>query len=371
MKPSEKLAFRMQNQVPRYPPGPDPAATPVWPHASTSALHARSVPQTLWRSAIDQLPRATEQDTGALETVASMMMLRLGTFTRWNPIAVQLALPASFARTSHAVMSRMVQADMFDETLYVLDQLHDCLCATTPPIDYARRRWVFRDLHEPGRGWRQACKAAGIVATERRQQFLGQLLYELLTGSDARFRIYHALPAGEVRVAYKQFSQVLPAELHDFLLLQAEKQLLRHRINEPISWQPTFDYDDGWRAPPPNLERQLAGWESPSRRDTLRQTSREHTFQQLLDAITDGNADSALVDIIAVANLGLLVRGPQLALAVEDLYAVTGNRWTLGSVGAELKNRLQHTLGSEINLSVWESHDFESQLHAALNRRVG
>lgn len=320
------------------------------------------MPQTLWRSVIDQLPRATEQDTGALETVVSMMMLRLGTFTRWNPTAVQLALPASFARTSHAVMRRMVQADMFDETLYVLDQLHDCLCATTPPIDYARRRWVFRDLHEPGRGWRQACKAAGIVATERRQQFLGQLLYELLTGSGARLRIYHALPAGEVRVAYKQFSQMLPAELHDFLLLQAEKQLLRHRINEPISWQPTFDYDDGWRGPPPNLQRQLPGWTSPSRRDTLRQSSRERTFQHVLDAVTTGDADEVLIDVIAMVSIGKLMRGPRLELAFEDLYEVDGHRWVFGDVGVEVAKLLQHTLGDAIDVAHWESHDFLSAI---------
>ncbi|ACY23835.1 hypothetical protein Gbro_4714 [Gordonia bronchialis DSM 43247] len=354
LTPSDQLTFRLHNRIPRR-PLPSTIALPTWPHIALTGLTARHIPQRLWPNVIAALPQSTHKDTGAFPTVAAMMLARIGTYTRWGPIALQMALPSTFARTPQSVMARLIDNDMFAETALVLDALRECLDDSPPPIDYARRRWIFRKLIDPGRGWRQACRDADLVATDRRRMFLGHALFELLTGSDARFRTHQSLPAGEIRVAYKHFLALEAGALHEFLRHKAESLLLRHRIDEPIQWAPTFDYDDGWRSPTPDLERSLPGWTSPSRTDTLRQSSRDHTTQQVLDAFTTGgHLDHILTDIIAHQRTGTLVHGPSLDVAIAGLYQVTHQQWTLGAVGSELQGHLVHTFGSTIDLDLWE-----------------
>lgn len=276
MTPSDKLAFRTQNAIPHYPQTPTAAAPVRWP-AAASAVTARNIPQKLWTTVTDELPRASGKETGALEIVGAMMTVRIGSHQRWKLIAIELGLPSDFSRTANAVISKLAVAGVFDETAYVLDNLREVLDRDPPPIDYARRRWTFRELQDPGRGWRRACRSAGIVATERRRHFLGHALFELLTGGDARYRpTEHVLPAGELRVAYKHFITHESPRVNVFLRRQAEALLLRHRIDEPIDWFPRFELPAGWKSPDAHLERTLPGWNSPSRSNSLRKSSRDH-----------------------------------------------------------------------------------------------
>lgn len=355
MTPSDKLTFRVMNQVPRR-PRPTSADDARWPPTFGAGLSARTTPQVLWPNVIQLLPRVTSKGTGAFDVVAAMMLIRLGTFARWNPIALQLGLPASFARTPQSVMARLVESDMLDETIFVLDGLKECLDHSPPPIDYSRRRWVFRDLVEPGRGWRAACNNAGVVATERRRSFLGHALYELLTGSDARFRAQYALTAGEQRTAYKQFKTLEAAGVEEFLRTQAEKHLLRHRIDEPVQWAPEFDFDDGWRSPPPTLTRRLTGWTSHSRQGSLRTASRDHTLKLLIDSLaTSDRLDNVLTDLVSYSRTANVIVGPTTDLAVADLYTVQNSAWVFGPTGEELLLHLQHAYGAGIDLGLWET----------------
>lgn len=352
--PAQHLSFRTANRIPRFPIDPHTRGIP-WPHTRRELVSAREVPQVLWPAATYLLPRATHKDTGALEVTAAMMMLRMGSFQRWNPIALHLALPATFARTAHSVLAKLAKNEMLTETVYVLDGLVDAIANQHPPIDYARRRWIFRELTHPGRGWRRACNDADIIATERRRRFMGHALFELLTGSDARLRSHMPIPAGEERTAYKSFMKTERSHLDTALRIEAERLLLRHRIDEPIDWSPDFDPGTGrWHTDPGDVHRLLAGWNTASRRDSMRQSSRDHTGKILQTVIDSELFPRVMNDIHKFHDSGKLY-GPLAFIAVKDMYVVDDGGWTFGASGQTLLENLRHTFTGTFDLEHWDN----------------
>lgn len=287
-----RLSYRTENAVPRRPAGSSRAAGaeewPFLPRRLTS-LPARLVPQAVWRSVADKLPSHVSQDTTAFRSAVAMALVRCGTFTEWAHIAVQLMLPRQLANTITSVWRDLAQAGCLVEVLAAIDSLVDALTERPPPIDYARRRWVFRDL-EPvtASRLRAACHDAGLVATGRRRRFATMLLWETLTGGDIRLQDGDLVPRDAPdRFEYARFCKREAVHLTDYLAIESERLLLRHRIDEPVSWEPQFNGPDGpqWRSPPPDMTRLLPGWVSPSRLGTLRRSARDHTpaWRSLID----------------------------------------------------------------------------------------
>lgn len=348
MTPTEHMAFRTQNPIPRRPRLPGVATEP-WPQFLTRHpdLGAANIPQVLWSTVMKQLPSPTHKDTGAREIVAAMTLVRIGTFQRWAPIALQLSLPATLARTPNAVLSRLVEANMFEETLYVLDGLHQWLENEPPPIDYGRRRHLFAHILDPGEHWRTACLDAGVIPTERRRRFLGHALFELLTGSDARCRQSNPIPSGEQRVAYKTFRSLEFGKLDDYLHSQAERLLAENGIAEPVTWEPGFDPDEGWYG---NNEAKA------TRKATLTESGQgTSAARDLINAIaTTGQHDSILTDLVAYARDRPIVCGPGSELTDPGLYARTGDRWSLGPAGVTALGHLAYTFGPTVDLSLWD-----------------
>jgi hypothetical protein len=170
-------------------------------------------------------------------------------------------LPPQIAQTVTAVWRNLAQAGHLVEVLRGIDALVDTLTDRPPPIDYARRRWVFRSLSPvtPSR-FRSACHAVGLVATERRRRFTTMLLWEILTGGDIRLQDGELTPRdSDDRSAYASFRSREGEALATYLAEEAERHLLRHRIDEPVTWQPELHDPRGpqWRAPPPDLGRRL------------------------------------------------------------------------------------------------------------------
>lgn len=343
MTATERICFRTQSQIPRRPA----VSARVWPHTLTNEpeLSGTHVPQTLWPTVMRQLPIATGKDTGAWATVAAMTLLRIGTYKRWAPIALQLALPAAFCRTPNMVLARLRDADMFDEALYVLDGLHHWLECSPPPIDYSRRRRVLSTVNDPGDDWSTACTEAGVVPTERRRRFLGFALYELVTGSDARWRREHPIPAGEQRTAYKKFRAVELGRFTDYLHEQAAQLLRQFGIAEPVAWSPHFDPDDGWYATQigsPSLARH-------------RNRERRTDHPDLTDSLANGgHQDAILADLVAHARTGRIIVGPQRDHDIPAPYVRESGRWTLDATGQRAEADLIHTFGPTIDLSIWD-----------------
>jgi hypothetical protein len=287
-----RLSYRTENAVPRRPAASGRGAgAGEWPFAPgrLTSLPARLVPQAVWPSVADTLPSHVSQDTTAFRAAVSMALVRCGTFTEWAHIAIQLMLPRQFAQTITSVWRHLAQAGCLVEVLAAVDSLADALTERPPPIDYARRRWVFRNL-EPvtASRFRAACHAAGLVATGRRRRFATMLLWETLTGGDIRLQDGDLAPRDAAdRFEYTRFSKREAAHLTEYLAIEGERLLLRHRIDEPVSWQPQFPGPHGpqWRSPQPDMTRRLPGWASPSRLATLRRSARDHTpsWRALID----------------------------------------------------------------------------------------
>jgi hypothetical protein len=254
-----------------------------WPFSpdGLASLPARLVPQAVWRSVADVLPSHASQDTTAFRCAISMALVRCGTYTEWAHIAAQLMLPRQLSRTVTYVWRHLARAGYLTEVLTGINSLVDVLIERPPPIDYARRRWVFREVElVPASRLRAACHHAGLVATDRRRRFATMLLWETLTGGDIRVQSGELVPRdADDRTEYASFCKREALDLSDYFAVESERLLLRHRINEPVTWQPEFLGPRGpqWGSPPPDITRRLPGWVSPSRLGTLRRSARDHT----------------------------------------------------------------------------------------------
>ncbi|MGP4016685.1 hypothetical protein [Saccharopolyspora sp. 5N708] len=119
------------------------------------------------------------------------------------------------------------------------------------------------------------------------RRFATMRIWEILTGGDVRLHPGDLAPRDpQGRTAYADFLANEARQLTDYLAEEAERQLLRHRIDEQVTWQPESTGPRGpWGSPKPDLTRRLPGWVSPSRRTTLRLAARDHTiygWQQII-----------------------------------------------------------------------------------------
>jgi hypothetical protein len=280
MSVGDRLSYRTEGTVPRR---PTIARAGEWPFipGRLSSVPVRLVPQVAWKPVTDLLTRHALHDTGMPGAVLSMAIVRCGTYAEWSHIAAWLMLPSQTSRTASSVFRRLGHAGRLGEMLVSIDVLVEELTEHPPPIDYARRRWIFRDLDlvTPSR-LRRACHQAGLALSERRIQYATMLLWETLTGGDIRFANNQlCFRNSNDRESYASFRRKYADALEDYLTVEAERLMLRHRIDEPVTWQPELKDPAGlkWLSPPADLTRHLPGWESAHRREKLRQAARDHT----------------------------------------------------------------------------------------------
>jgi hypothetical protein len=145
MSAAFRLSYRTENPVPRRPAGSRhgvPAAGDwPFPPGSLTALPAQLVPQCIWRSVSGVLPWRTSQDTTAFRMAMAMALVRSGTYTEWEVIAMRLGLPVHLGHTVSSVWRSLAEAGYTIDVLTGIDRLAEALLLDPPPIDYARRRW--------------------------------------------------------------------------------------------------------------------------------------------------------------------------------------------------------------------------------------
>lgn len=282
MGTAARLTFRTGNAVPRRPPADDTDAG-RWPFrpGRMISLPPRLVPQAAWEPVVRALSPHGIKDTGVLAAALSMAIVRCGTYSEWNRVAAWLMLPPQLGRTATAVFGRLDAAGHLKETLAGIDALVEEMTEHPPPIDYARRRWLFRGLGTvtPSR-LRRACHEDGLVLTGRRVRYATMMLWETLTGGDIRFAGQRLKPQDHRdRAEYMEFTSTCGEALREYMVVEGERLLLRNNINEPVMWQPEPADPAGqaWRSAPADLTRRLPGWENPSRQARLRRGARDHT----------------------------------------------------------------------------------------------
>ncbi|MCX5357257.1 TniQ family protein [Streptomyces sp. NBC_00124] len=222
---------------------------PRWPtlHADTIVQRAALIPSMLWPGwTMRLLPRL--KDTGKL---------RVGAFRRG--CSSFLLLPGgppelNFARVGPLLDNHQIHTDRdsVERRLYrdrdltplasTLAQLAYALDTHGAPIDYARRRATFTHagLTFDQHAFKRLCAQHGLsTGQHHRAALLRWYLLMLLTGE------MHPPPHGaSPRFAWHctEFRFRAPPALRAFLRRQAQDNLARHRIDEPLTWEPP----DSW-----------------------------------------------------------------------------------------------------------------------------
>ncbi|MFH9970058.1 hypothetical protein ACH4PR_54300 [Streptomyces mirabilis] len=126
-----------------------------------------------------------------------------------------------------------------------LAQLAYALDANGAPIDYARRRatFTYTSISLDHHAYRRLCAQHGWRTGQgHRAALLQWYLLMLLTGE------IHPPPSGtNTRFAWNctEFRFRAPQALRSFLRQQAEDNLARHGINEPLTWEPPSSWVTG------------------------------------------------------------------------------------------------------------------------------
>jgi hypothetical protein len=282
MSPAFRLSYRTRNGTPRRPAGSaDAVRAGEWPFlpGCTASVPARLVPQVAWKPLAEAFDWQAS-DTGVVAATLSMAIVRCGTYAEWDHIAAWLCLPPRLGDTATNILYRMNLAGHLDEALTGIDALVEELARRPPPIDYARRRWVFRDLDPvtPSR-LRKALHASGMTLSDRHRRFATMLLWETLTGGDVRFGAGRQAPLDHKdRQEYAEFRKKCRLALADYIAIEGERLLLYNNINEPVTWQPEPKdlVGQAWCSPPPDMTRTLPGWQAPSRQIRLRRSPSDY-----------------------------------------------------------------------------------------------
>ncbi len=288
MSATFRLSYRTRNAVPRRPANSaDAVEAGEWPFNANlgASVPARLVPQVAWKPLATSLTSHLTKDTGVVAAVLSMAVVRCGTFAEWRDIATWLRLPPRLSYGATHVLHRLELAGHLDQALTGIDALVEELIQRPPPIDYARRRWVFRELSTvtPTR-LRRALHASGMTLSERRRRFATMLLWETLTGGDVRFADGRQAPLDyKDRQEYASFRKECGLALADYIALEGERLLLYNNINEPVTWQPEPKDPAGqaWLSPPADMTRHLPGWQAPSRQVRLRRSPCDYTARMV------------------------------------------------------------------------------------------
>lgn len=251
-------------------PGPD------WPLVSSTGvgtpvfIHDSHLPSTLWEPAVPgtcDLGRLDNNDTSRQKArmTLSMALLVSGRARTWQQVAEALDLPDTSVRDAARLLSVLGDQGQLDTAMSRIQELVAYLSANPPPICYWRRRRQFTVI--PGmtrRLERRVWVALGIPFTSKHRAFqwsglLETRLAEILTGSDQ----LHLLLDTSRRIQFRKMRNKYGAELDEALAPLGERLLLRHRLDEPLTWSPLCAPDGTW-GQVADSDRRLPGWNEPS-----------------------------------------------------------------------------------------------------------
>jgi hypothetical protein len=175
--------------------------------------------------------------------------------------------------------AHLTAADTNLELVNTLIDLRALLITHGNPIDYERRRHTFKEPTTlADRKVRPVAQQVGHPLTRAFVHYVSLYLHEQLSGSDALLTAQALQTPGAFRVRYRRLRQIWTHTEPPTVTALIEAALLRHRINEPLHWQPT--HNNAWVITDPDYTRTLPGWNTRE----LRRTSRHRTPGRLKHA---------------------------------------------------------------------------------------
>ncbi|MFE3783346.1 hypothetical protein ACFXPA_34815 [Amycolatopsis sp. NPDC059090] len=220
--------------------------TPCRPRCGHRETRAASIPSLFWRGWTLRLNPGGLFDPLPYRQALSVLLHIAGLGDLDYAAARSLlGLPPVSNAVCPYFTKKLRQAGAWEPVVAVLSQLARTLDDHPAPIDYGRRRRWRRlcaaTLH--GTAWRAACTQIRYRSSERQERFARLHLIELLTGSHpCHFPPPLTLSPSFDGEDYTTFVFARPAQLSAHLHQQAQT-LLRHlRIDEPVTWEPPFDW---------------------------------------------------------------------------------------------------------------------------------
>lgn len=228
--------------------------------STRSPLDPAKVPAACWSSVSAISTSSAGGEIGPLAATAALLA-----------VGSSRGIRSVLDRIEHPHLASRVRADWhrsfaFGEDPYfeALLRLHHALVSGKVPINYARRRRIFpRPVSVGSRKARRIARELQTPLTDALARHVSWYLHELLTGSNILLGPALLDLWATHRIAYRKQRAAWEAEQPHVLLEVAEAELLRHRIDEPVRWQPVLDGSE-WSLPPatPHL---LDGWHDVGR----------------------------------------------------------------------------------------------------------
>lgn len=221
--------------------------SPVWSSLTDDDVRRRAsrIPAMLWPSwTLRLLPATTPAPhrlAGFRRFCATLMLLHGSLYDQQQAAALlNIARP----RAQRRAFDEAVADSDLHALITTLVRLAQVLDNEPSPIDYGRRRELFRDttLTFDQRYYEQLCHQHGLHATARYTKYMRwHVLKLLLSGNPGDATCTPVGPA--------KFRHRLPSDLTAFLVQQAAANLAAHGITEPIQWEPSAHCIDDLAAP--------------------------------------------------------------------------------------------------------------------------
>src|SRR6266545_4801962 len=239
LRPSDRLRYRTATS---HPSNPQSASA-----ADGIDARAAKLPQQLWPAWGLRLMPPSGHQFLTFRRVASTALLLPGGRRGLEALLPLLGQPFR-RRTFDHVMGKLADSGDLDAVLRILSRLASRLDGAQVPIDYQRRRLLFGAtvLLTDG-AWKACCARADVVATDHKRRQAERYLLELLTGSPDSSHPPLGPLTTKTASAYTAFCTSQRPALADLLRATAEQQLAEHGLNEPLDWEPPFDWVDAPR----------------------------------------------------------------------------------------------------------------------------
>ena len=231
LSPTAQLTFRLASSMPRYPePIPRCRAEEIrsWP----GQVPLEAIPQVLWPGTLT--PWIEDNDIPA-RSAAAMLLAKIGSTRAWSLIALDLGLPAAFATTPSALVTRMRRDGTWRALLRALEDLATNLADSPPPIDYSARRWAAAPALIEKAVQSIKTDAAPRIMVDRDR--LAGLLWQTYTGGDAR---YHPDYGTDAPLEAWNASRTHDAQVAELVERAGEElhRLAGHPDYGPLEWRP-------------------------------------------------------------------------------------------------------------------------------------
>lgn len=276
LRPTDRLRYRTATLRPRHPQS----------DSTADGIDTRVVklPQRLWPAWALRLMPPSRLSFLTFRRVAIACLLLPGSRRGLAELLGDVGNP--FPQAFQHVMRVVADSGDGDRIIRTLSALASHLDEAQVPIDYQRRRHLFGSTTLlPDSQWKAFCVRTGEVATEGKRLVAERYLFELLTGSPESPNTPYGFLTTVSGQAYTNFCTTLRPTLAKLLTAAAEQLLIDHAVDEPLVWEPPFEWVDtrAWPGPyiddvrPADLQRLLIDQQrSLSQAAAALRTSVEH-----------------------------------------------------------------------------------------------